>query len=164
MSASLSRQIKNREKAESFFDIINNSSRWLYYYADEEVECSKRKSENTITKFTKLCIRKPYLMMKNNIKMKKEFTRKHFDQIKHLFPERHTTTIYCDYQVLKAMFYVFENGCTWSQLPKKYGKGPALRSRIQRWHKAGIVTKLFEYFYCNNITTLDMDEILKIAE
>ena len=46
-------------------------------------------------------------------------------------------------EVLNAVLYVVENGCTWRRLPKEYGGWHVIYVRVNRWAKKGVLQAAF---------------------
>lgn len=46
--------------------------------------------------------------------------------------------------VLNAILYVAENGCKWRAFPERFGNWHTLYTLMNRWSKAGVLSKVFE--------------------
>ena len=47
-------------------------------------------------------------------------------------------------QVLNAILYMVEQGCKWRALPKEFGHWHTVYTRMLRWSRKGVLTRLFE--------------------
>jgi transposase len=46
---------------------------------------------------------------------------------------------------LNTILYVTENGCKWRSLSKEYGNWNSIYMRANRWSKAGVLDKPWDY-------------------
>ena len=44
--------------------------------------------------------------------------------------------------VRNAIVYVAEQGCTWRGLPKRFGNGHTVSTRMHRWSKRGVLNRV----------------------
>lgn len=73
-----------------------------------------------------------------------ELTKEQYEKIADLFPKQHGNVQYSNYEVLKAILYVAEQGCKWRGLPKEFGNWHTIYTRMNRWSKSGVLDRIFE--------------------
>ena len=56
-----------------------------------------------------------------------------------------------NYDFMRALLYIIENGCKWRALPKEYGNWHTIYVRFNRWSKNGTIDKIFEELQNKNI-------------
>lgn len=83
-----------------------------------------------------------------------ELTKEQYEKIAHLFPKQHGNVYYSNYEVLKAILYVAEQGCKWRGLPKEFGNWHTIYTRMNRWSKSGVLDRIFE--------TLQREQIIRV--
>lgn len=84
-------------------------------------------------------------------------TKKQYEKISKFFPTQRGNVKYSNHQVLNGMLYALENGGKWRQLPKTYGNWNSIYKRVNRWAKEGILQKIFEFLYAEQIMGLPID-------
>ncbi len=80
-----------------------------------------------------------------------ELTNKQFAKIEHLMPTPRKKPTISNYDFMRALLYIIENGCKWMTLPKEYGNWHTIYVRFKRWSKNGIIDKIFEAMQTENI-------------
>ena len=83
--------------------------------------------------------------------MKMELTKKQFRKIEHLMPTPRKKATISNYDFMRALLYIIENGCKWRALPKEYGNWHTIYVRFNRWSKNGTIDKIFEELQKQNI-------------
>ena len=73
-----------------------------------------------------------------------KLTSKQYDLIKSSLPVQRGNVKLHNKDVLNAILYVAENGCKWRALPERFGNWHTLYTRMNRWSKAGVLSKVFE--------------------
>ena len=74
-----------------------------------------------------------------------EWTQEHIDSIRHLFPKQRGN-VEIDYlQFFQALHYIDKNGCTWRDLPEKFGNRNSIYSRFRYWAAHGVFDRIEEY-------------------
>jgi transposase len=68
-------------------------------------------------------------------------------------------TYYSHHQVLNAILYVAENGCKWRALPKKFGHWHTIYTRMSRWAKTGVLTRVFERLQQEQLLSLEIKSV-----
>lgn len=71
-------------------------------------------------------------------------THKQYAVIAPLLPPKRRPPKYSNKQVLDAVLYVMTSGCSWRQLPKKYGHWHTIYTRFKRWSEAGVLDRIFK--------------------
>ena len=77
-----------------------------------------------------------------------ELTKKQFKKIEHLMPTQRKKSTISNYDFMRALLYIIENGCKWRALPKEYGNWHTIYVRFNRWSKNGTIDSIIE---CNII-------------
>jgi transposase len=90
-----------------------------------------------------------------------KITKKQYEKIADCFPHSNHTH-YSNLHVLNAILYVAENGCKWRALPKEFGVWHTIYTRMNRWAKTGVLTRVFErlqkeQILVMNITSVSLD-------
>ena len=80
-----------------------------------------------------------------------ELTKKQFEKIEHLMPKSRKKPTISNYDFMRALLYIIENGCKWRALPKEYGNWHTIYVRFNRWSKSGITDQIFEAMQTDNI-------------
>ena len=62
-----------------------------------------------------------------------ELTREQFAKIEKYFPVQRGNVKIDNYEFMRAILYVAENGCKWRALPGKFGKWNSVYQRFKRW-------------------------------
>ena len=71
-----------------------------------------------------------------------EWTQDHIDLICHLFP-RQRGNVEIDYlRFFQALHYIAKNGCTWRDLPEKFGHWNSIYYRFRQWIALGIFDRI----------------------
>jgi transposase len=74
-----------------------------------------------------------------------EWTQGHIDSIRHLFPKQRGN-VEIDYlQFFQALHYIGKNGCTWRDLPEKFGNRNSIYSRFRYWAARGIFDRIEDH-------------------
>lgn len=80
-----------------------------------------------------------------------ELTKKQFRKIEHLMPTPRKKATISNYDFMRELLYIIENGCKWRALPKEYGNWHTIYIRFNRWSKNGTIDKIFEELQKQNI-------------
>ena len=56
-----------------------------------------------------------------------------------------------NYDFMRALLYIIENGCKWRALPKEFGNWHTIYTRFNRWSKNGTIDRIFEELQRKNI-------------
>jgi transposase len=83
-----------------------------------------------------------------------ELTEEQYAHIQESLPVQRGNVRLTNLQVLNAILYVAEHGCKWRGLPKRFGRWHTIYTRMNRWAKNGVLTRVFE--------KLQMDQIVRI--
>jgi transposase len=83
-----------------------------------------------------------------------ELTQEQYAHIKESLPVQRGNVKLTNLQVLNAILYVAEHGCKWRGLPKRFGRWHTIYTRMNRWAKNGVLTRVFE--------KLQMDQLVRI--
>ena len=83
-----------------------------------------------------------------------QITEEQFRRIEGCFPVQRGNVRVRNLDVLNAILYVAENGCTWRSLPKRFGRWHTIYTRMNRWAKAGVLDRVF--------AALQEEEIIRI--
>src|ERR1700758_5064598 len=75
---------------------------------------------------------------------KVELTQEQYTHIKDTLPVQRGNVRLTNLQVLNAILYVAEHGCKWRGLPKRFGRWHTIYTRMNRWAKNGVLTRVFE--------------------
>jgi transposase len=73
-----------------------------------------------------------------------ELSESQYRQIAHCLPRHRGNVRLSNLQVLNAILYVAEHGCTWRALPQRFGPWHTVYTRMMRWAKSGVLDRVFE--------------------
>jgi len=72
-----------------------------------------------------------------------ELTKSQYQLIQPFLPRQRGNVSLSNQQVLNAIVYVAEHGCTWRGLPAHFGNWHAIDTRMNRWAKRGVLDRVF---------------------
>jgi transposase len=73
-----------------------------------------------------------------------EITEEQFARIEPSLPRQRGNVSHESIAVINAILYMAESGCTWRNLPKRFGNWHTIYTRVSRWAKAGVLDMVFE--------------------
>ena len=88
-----------------------------------------------------------------------KITEKQYEKIDYLFPVQRGNVSLSNIEVLNAILYVTEQGCKWRGLPAHFGNWHTLYTRMNRWAKKGILSKLFEELQKQQILKINLEAV-----
>ncbi len=88
-----------------------------------------------------------------------ELTQAQYERIASLLPVHRGNVTISNLQVLNAILYVAEHGCTWRGLPPRFGKWHTVYTRINRWAKNGVLARVFEHLQREQIVRVKLDPV-----
>ena len=74
-----------------------------------------------------------------------KLTKIQYKKLEELMPIARKPAKVSNYQFMRAMLYIIENGCKWRSLPKKYGKWHTVYVKFNRWSKNGTIENFRSY-------------------
>ena len=72
-----------------------------------------------------------------------QITKKQYDKIAKYLPLPRGNVSVSNFQLVNAILYVAQNGCSWRALPEVYGNWHTIYMRVNRWSKNGTLRRLF---------------------
>lgn len=88
-----------------------------------------------------------------------EITNEQYSKIEGYFPTQRGNVKNDNLQVLNAILYVAEHGCKWRGLPKRFGKWHTIYTRMSRWAKNGVLSRIFEALQRENIIQIRVEAV-----
>ena len=88
-----------------------------------------------------------------------ELTQAQYERIASLLPVHRGNVTISNLQVLNAILYVAEHGCTWRGLPPRLGKWHTVYTRMNRWAKNGVLARVFEHLQREQIVRVKLDAV-----
>lgn len=85
-----------------------------------------------------------------------EITQQQYELLAPCLPKQRGNVTIPNLQVLNAILYVAEQGCKWRALPKHFGKWHTIYTRMNRWAKKGVLTRVFEEILRLRIVKADL--------
>ncbi len=73
-----------------------------------------------------------------------KISKEQYERIADSFPRQRGNVTQDNLQIINAILYVAENGCKWRSLPKEFGNGHSVYTRMSRWSKNGVLDRIFE--------------------
>ena len=83
-----------------------------------------------------------------------ELTEAHYEHIAPVLPVQRGNVRVSNLHGLNAILYVAEHGCTWRGFPDRFGRWHTLNTRMNRWSKNGVLTRVFAH--------LQKDQLVRI--
>lgn len=71
-------------------------------------------------------------------------SQKQFEEFSHLLPVKRREPEVSDIQVINALIHVATTGIQWRDLPPEFGNWHTIYTRVNRWSKNGVLSKIFE--------------------
>ena len=72
-----------------------------------------------------------------------ELKKEQYEQVKECFPKQRKPAKISSRDMLNAVLYVVENGCTWRGRPKEYEDRHVIYVQVNRWAKKGVLQAAF---------------------
>jgi transposase len=88
-----------------------------------------------------------------------DITKEQFECISPYLPRQRGNVSMSNYQLVRAILYVTENGCKWRALPKSYGNWHTIYVRMNRWSKNGVLRRLFEALQTEGVIKIKMETL-----
>ena len=88
-----------------------------------------------------------------------KLTQTQYKQIESVLPKQRGNVSLSNLQVLNAILYVTEHGCKWRGLPKHFGNWHTIYTRMSRWSKSGVLTKVFEHLQKEQLLRIHIDAV-----
>lgn len=88
-----------------------------------------------------------------------ELTVEQYKKIEHYLPVKRGNVKLTDFEVLKAILYVAEQGCKWRGLPAHLGNWHTIYTRMNRWAKSGVLDQVFEALQKEGIIRVKVEAV-----
>jgi len=88
-----------------------------------------------------------------------EITAAQFSRIEAFLPVQRGNVSVSNLQVVNAILYVAEHGCTWRGLPAGFGRWHTIYTRMNRWAKAGVLDRLFEEMQRQQLIRIKVESV-----
>src|SRR6202453_3844134 len=88
-----------------------------------------------------------------------EITEAQYRQIEECLPLQRGNVNISNIQVVNAILHVAEQGCKWRALPRRFGNWHTIYTRMNRWSKAGVLTRLFEHLQRRQIIRIKIEAV-----
>jgi transposase len=88
-----------------------------------------------------------------------EITDTQYQQIADCLPTQRGNVRLTNLQVLNAILYVAEHGCTWRGLPKRFGNWHTIYTRMNRWSKSGVLDRVFARLQKEQIVRIKIEAV-----
>ena len=88
-----------------------------------------------------------------------EISQAQYERIESYFPKQRGNVSVSNLQVLNAILYVLEHGCTWRALPARFGKWHTVYTRMNRWAKNGVLDRVFAGLQDEQILKVDFEVV-----
>lgn len=88
-----------------------------------------------------------------------EITETQYQQIEDCLPRQRGNVSLTHLQVLNAILYVAEHGCKWRGLPKRFGNWHTIYTRMNRWAKSGVLSRVFERLQQQQIIRIRIEAV-----
>ena len=88
-----------------------------------------------------------------------ELTQAQYERIAPYLPVPRGNVRISNLQVLNAILYVAEHGCTWRGLPRRFGRWHTVYTRMHRWSKHGVLDRVFAHLQREQILRLKLEAV-----
>ena len=88
-----------------------------------------------------------------------EISETQYQHIAHCLPVQRGNVRLSNLQVLNAILYVAEHGCSWRGLPERFGPWHTVYTRMMRWAKSGVLDQVFETLQARNIIQIRIEAV-----
>lgn len=88
-----------------------------------------------------------------------EISETQYQHIAHCLPVHRGNVRLPNIQVLNAILYVAEHGCSWRGLPERFGPWHTVYTRMMRWAKSGVLDQVFETLQARNMIQIRIEAV-----
>lgn len=88
-----------------------------------------------------------------------EISETQYEHIAHCLPVQRGNVRLPNIQVLNAILYVAEHGCSWRGLPERFGPWHTVYTRMMRWAKSGVLDQVFETLQARNMIQIRIEAV-----
>ena len=88
-----------------------------------------------------------------------EISETQYQHIAHCLPVQRGNVRLPNLQVLNAILYVAEHGCSWRGLPERFGPWHTVYTRMMRWAKSGVLDQVFETLQARNMIQIRIEAV-----
>ena len=88
-----------------------------------------------------------------------EITEAQYERIAPYLPVQRGNVRLSNLQVVNAILYVAEQGCTWRGLPPRFGNWHTIYMRMNRWSKNGVLNRVFEQLQREQIVRIKVEAV-----
>ena len=88
-----------------------------------------------------------------------EITEAQYRRIACSLPRQRGNVKLQNLQLLNALLYVAEQGCTWRRLPQRFGNWHTIYTRMNRWSKSGALDRVFERLQREQIVRIRIEAV-----
>ena len=88
-----------------------------------------------------------------------ELTQQQYERIQDALPIQRGNVSLSNLDVLNAILYVTEHGCKWRGLPRRFGNWHTIYTRMSRWSKSGVLSKVFERLQREQIVRIRIEAV-----
>jgi len=88
-----------------------------------------------------------------------EITEAQYQRIASSLPRQRGNVKLQNLQLLNALLYVAEQGCTWRGLPQRFGNWHTIYTRMNRWSKSGALDRVFEQLQHEQIVRIRIEVV-----
>ena len=74
-----------------------------------------------------------------------ELTKAQYERLAPVLPVQRGNVRVSNLHGLNAILYVAEHGCKWRGFPARFGRWHTLDTRMNRWSKNGVLTRVFDH-------------------
>ena len=89
-----------------------------------------------------------------------EITEAQYERIAPYLPVQRGNVRLSNLQVINAILYVAEQGCTWPGLPPRFGNWHTIYMRMNRWSKNGVLNRVFEQLQREQIVCIKVEAVI----
>ena len=88
-----------------------------------------------------------------------ELTEAQYARIAPCLPVQRGHVRLSNLQVLNAILYVAEQGCTWRGVPRRFGKWHTIYTRMHRWAKNGVLDRVFAHLQREQLLRIRLEAV-----
>lgn len=88
-----------------------------------------------------------------------ELSESQYKLIEDCLPKQRGNVSLSNLEVLNAILYVAEHGCTWRGLPARFGRWHTVYTRMSRWSRSEVLDRVFERLQQAQIIRLKIEAV-----
>ena len=88
-----------------------------------------------------------------------QITKRQYDKVAKYLPLQRGNVSISNFQLVNAILYVAQKGCSWRALPDSYGNWHTIYTRVNRWSRNGTLQRLFAGLQEEKVIRVQMEVV-----